>query len=126
MPEQSLPPAEVLEKLNELPLVEDGRDVPQSLWPYVEVRVLLTEPDPGFRQRVEEALTGKAVRLTAILTSYPSHDNGGADGEESPYGDLRQIDPLQILKDAFHSKYGGELPEDIESLFNEVIRETAI
>ena len=126
VPEQPLPPAEVLEKLNELPLVEDGRDVPQSLWPYVEVRVLLTEPDPGFRQRVEEALTGKAVRLTAILTSYPSHENGGADGEESPYGDLRQIDPLQILKDAFHSKYGGELPEDIESLFNEVIRETAI
>ncbi len=126
VPEQPLPPAEVLEKLNELPSAEDDRDVPQSLWPYVEVRVLLTEPDPGFRQRVEEALTGKAVRLTAILTSYPSHENGGVDGEESPYGDLRQIDPLQILKDAFHSKYGGELPEDIESLFNEVIRETAI
>ncbi len=126
VPERPLSPAEVLEKLNELPLVEENKDVPQSLWPYVEVRVLLTEPDLGFRQRVEEALTGKAVRLTAILTSYPSHENGGADGRESPYGDLRQIDPLQILKDAFFGKYGGELPGDIESLFNEVIREVAI
>ena len=126
VPERPLPPAEVIERLNELPSVEEKKEEPQSLWPYVEVRVLLTEPDPGFRQRVEEALTGKAVRLTAILTSYPSHESGRGDGEESPYGDLRQIDPLQILKDAFRSKYGRDLPEEIESLFKEVIRDTAI
>ena len=62
IPAEPASPAEVLLSLSNLPLAEEGAD--RSLWPYLEVQVLLTEPDPGFRHRVEEALADKAVRLS--------------------------------------------------------------
>ncbi len=125
IPAQPAPPEEVLAQLAQLPVAgTDGNETP-SLWPYLEVRVLLTEPDPGFRHRVEETLADKAVRLTSIVPSYPKRED---DDTVSPlsYNDLQRIDPLDMLKHAFTSKYGGELPEDIESLFNNVMREVSL
>lgn len=156
VPEQPAPPAEVLEKLAALPDISPvsaigsatgslsgsaaepaagsvtgsaagfaaGENDP-SRWPYVEVRVLLTEPDLGFRRRVEEALEGKAVRLTAIVPSYPQ---GEAEGERGPlsYADLQKIDPLDMLRHAFAVKYGSELPQEMEELFQEVMREVSL
>lgn len=58
---------------------EEGRE-DGGRWPYVEIRVLLTEPDPTFRHRVEEALVGKAVRLTSIVPSYPRREGGRGAG----------------------------------------------
>ena len=87
----------------------------ESRWPYVEIRVLLTEPDPTFRHRVEEALVGKAVRLTSIVPSYPRRE-GEAEERALSYNDLQK----------FAVKYGGELPEEIETLFNEVMREVSL
>lgn len=125
IPEHPVSPEEVIARLTELPVAgEEDSDNP-SRWPYVEVRVLLTEPDPGFRHRVEETLAGKAVRLTSIVPSYPKRE-----GEDTvrplSYGDLQRIAPLDMLRHAFTSKYGGELPEDIESLFNDVMREVSL
>lgn len=73
IPDSPLPPEEVLRCLAGLPEPEEGRE-DESRWPYVEIRVLLTEPDPTFRHRVEEALVGKAVRLTSIVPSYPRRE----------------------------------------------------
>ncbi|WP_455637804.1 exonuclease SbcCD subunit D C-terminal domain-containing protein [Parabacteroides sp.] len=125
IPAQPAPPEEVLAQLAQLPVADaDGNETP-SLWPYLEVRVLLTEPDPGFRHRVEETLADKAVRLTSIVPSYPKRED---DDTVSPlsYNDLQRIDPLDMLKHAFTSKYGGELPGEIESLFNNVMREVSL
>lgn len=151
VPEQPASPAEVLEKLAALPdrspvsaagsvsgkstgraagsaLGLDGSPAVEndpSRWPYVEVRVLLTEPDPGFRHRVEEALEEKAVRLTSIVPSYPKRE-----GEEDPLpissADLQKIDPLDMVRHAFAVKYGSELPEEMEKLFQEVMREVSL
>lgn len=125
IPAQPAAPEEVLAQLAQLPVAgTDGNETP-SLWPYLEVRVLLTEPDPGFRHRVEETLADKAVRLTSIVPSYPKRED---DDTTSPlsYNDLQRIDPLDMLKHAFTSKYGGELPGEIESLFNNVMREVSL
>ncbi|MCD8269043.1 MAG: exonuclease SbcCD subunit D C-terminal domain-containing protein [Parabacteroides sp.] len=125
IPAQPAPPDEVISQLAQLPVAgTDGNETP-SLWPYLEVRVLLTEPDPGFRHRVEEMLADKAVRLTSIVPSYPKRED---DDTVSPlsYNDLQRIDPLDMLKHAFTSKYGGELPGEIESLFNNVMREVSL
>ena len=72
-----------------LPEPEEGRE-DESRWPYVEIRVLLTEPDPTFRHRVEEALVGKAVRLTSIVPSYPRRE-GEAEERALSYNDLQKI-----------------------------------
>lgn len=125
IPQQPAPSEEVIAQLAELPLAgTEGYEDPNR-WPYVEVRVLMTEPDPGFRHRVEEVLADKAVRLTSIVPSHPKRED---DDTVRPltYGDLQRIDPLDMLKHAFTNKYGGELPEDIESLFKEVMREVSL
>lgn len=125
LPEHPASPEEVITCLAALPLVTDEDKVDTSRWPYVEVRVLLTEPDPGFRHRVEEALADKAVRLTSIIPSYPKREK---EDDFSPlsFDDLQRIDPLEMLKHTFSSKYGGELPEEMETMFNEVMREVTV
>ena len=50
IPDSPLPPEEVLRCLAGLPEPEEGRE-DESRWPYLEIRVLLTEPDPTFRHR---------------------------------------------------------------------------
>ena len=124
IPDSPLPPEEVLRCLAGLPEPEEGRE-DESRWPYVEIRVLLTEPDPTFRHRVEEALVGKAVRLTSIVPSYPRRE-GEAEERALSYNDLQKIAPLDMLRHTFAVKYGGELPEEIETLFNEVRREVSL
>lgn len=125
IPEQPASPEEVVEQLAGLPVANQEEGDEPARWPYVEVRVLLTEPDPGFRHRVEEALADKAVRLTSIAPSYPKREEADTVRPLS-YNDLQRIAPLDMLKHAFTSKYGGELPEDIESLFNDVMREVSL
>lgn len=124
IPDSPLPPEEVLRCLAGLPEPEVVSE-DESRWPYVEIRVLLTEPDPTFRHRVEEALVGKAVRLTSIVPSYPRRE-GEAEERALSYNDLQKIAPLDMLRHTFAARYGGELPEEIETLFNEVMREVAL
>lgn len=125
IPKQPAVPEEVIARLAELPLAGAEGYEDSHRWPYVEVRVLMTEPDPGFRHRVEETLADKAVRLTTIVPSYPKRENDEAVCPLT-YNDLQRIDPLDMLKHAFTNKYGGELPEEIESLFNDVMREVSL
>ena len=124
IPDSPLPPEEVLRCLAGLPEPEVVSE-DESRWPYVEIRVLLTEPDPTFRHRVEEALVGKAVRLTSIVPSYPRRE-GEAEERALSYNDLQKIAPLDMLRHTFAARYGGELPEEIETLFNEVMREVSL
>ncbi len=126
VPEQPLPPEEVLEKLAELPAADAEGCAPQSRWPYVEVRVLLSEPEPEIHYRVEQALEGKAVRLTSVIITNTTADKAEEAYAPSSYGDLQKIDPRTILRLAFKSRYGGELPEDVETLFDEAVREAVI
>jgi exonuclease SbcD len=112
-------PDEVIESLNALP---DRSDDETQSWPYLEVRVLFSEPEPGFRHRVEEAIKGKAVRLTSIVPYY------NRSGEAEPattmtVSDWQNISPNTILEHAFEAKYGNPLPEEIRELFNTIVQE---
>lgn len=122
IPGEAAAPDEVLVRLAALPEAE-GEE--RDFWPFLEVRVLLTEPDPGFRHRVEEVLEKKAVRLTAIVPVYPER-KGTDEIAALSYGDLQRIDPLDMLQHAFMQKYGGALPDEIGELFNEVLREVTV
>ncbi|MDR0429652.1 MAG: exonuclease SbcCD subunit D C-terminal domain-containing protein [Tannerellaceae bacterium] len=119
IPPVPAPLEEVLEKLSSLPDLKEG-EIP--LTPFLEVRVLLSGPDPALRHKIEESIKGKAVRLTSITSSYPKQ---GKDEQLRPltYSDLQTIDPLYMLKHTYTSRYGEGLPEELEELFNEVVRE---
>lgn len=133
VPEQPAAPAEVLEQLAALPDTAGATSVSASeeqnhaidRWPYLEVRVLLTEPEPGFRHRVEEALAGKAVRLTSIVPAYPKRETEETRSSVA-YSDLQKIDPLEMLRHTFSAKYAGELPDEMKELFQEVMREVSL
>lgn len=107
-----LPPKTVLEELKVLPDV-DGEA------PYLEVKVLLEEPEPMLRQEVEEALADKNYRLARIVSTYH-----GDKGEEKQENDdwrrgLQEMSPLQIAQSAFEKIYQTEMPGELTELFQE-------
>lgn len=118
VPVKPCPPEEVIESLEALP----GREEAHGPEPFLEVRVLLSEPEPSFRHRVEEVLKDKSVRLTSIVPSYPAKD---AETERAPltFGDLQKIDPLDMLKRAFAGKYNADMPDELQQLFRKVMEE---
>lgn len=124
VPKVPVPPAQVLEALRALP------DKPETdstcvLAPFLEVRVLLSEPAPGFRNEVEEVLTNKFVRLVSIVPSYPKQA-GNTEERVLSIHDLQQIDPLDMIKRTYESKYANALPESLERLFREVEHEVQV
>ena len=121
VPSHPLPPEEVLQALAGLPDAEEETD--KSRWPYIEVQVLLSEPAPAFRHKVEETLQHKAVRLTSILPSYPKDERDKAEKQPLTFEGLQKLNPLDMLKRAYKSKYHTELSEDLETLFTDVMRE---
>lgn len=112
---------DVLKELEGLPDIVEGDNSPK---PFLEVRVLMTEPDPGFRHKVEKILKTKAVRLNSIVPSYLQNETE-EQMKSFSYTDLQKIDPLDMLRHAFTVRYGSELPQEIEELFNDVMREVS-
>ncbi len=125
VPKEPLSPEEVLIELAALPERTGDEKEQFCKYPYLEVQVLLTEPAPTFRHQVEEVLKQKAVRLTSIIPSYPKREDEETSVPLS-FDNLQRIAPLDMLKHTFTGKYGGELPEEIAQLFNEVVREVSL
>lgn len=104
-------PEVVLEALKELPATEEA--------PYLEVKVLLEEPEPMLRQEIEEALADKNYRLARIVSTY-HNDAGNAEKEETNWKrGLQEMSPLQIAQSAFEKIYQAEMPEELTDLFQE-------
>src|SRR5690606_1090733 len=74
LPRHAAPLAEVLQQLESL----QASPLEPDQWPYVLVRVLLTEPEPHLRQQIEQALSDKPVRLARIEVSYQQADPSAA------------------------------------------------
>lgn len=107
------PSRQVLEQLGGLPELTDGDNAP-----YLEVKVLLTEPEPMLRREIEEALEGKNARLARIVSSYKQM--GEEVSEEILTVGLQDMNPLQIVKKVFEKTYQSEMPEELLELFQEV------
>lgn len=102
----------ILEALRGLPEVED-------VAPYLEIKVLLEEPEPMLRQEIEEALANKNYRLARIVSSYRK-GNGAMDREEDSWQKgLQEMSPQQIVESAFQRIYQTEMPVELTDLFQE-------
>lgn len=119
-------PEEVLEELAHLPLASEeaeGEQTERSLhFPYLEIKVLLTEPEPMLRQQIEEAIADKAVRLARIVSVYRQAEENTLEEEVLAAG-LQEMNPLQIVKATFENIYQSEMPEELERLFQQAMRE---
>jgi exonuclease SbcD len=87
--------------------------------PYLEVRVLLDQPEPGLRARIEAALAGKPVRLARIDTRSARTETAAA--APGSLDDLGRLDPLAIFNSAYAAKYGDSPPADLLAAFNEIL-----
>lgn len=116
IPCEPLPLAEVLSEIEHLP---DGEVCETS--PFLEIKVLIIEPEPSLRMQIEKALEGKAVRLARVdAKMYGSESNE----RTISYEELQKINPLNMATDIFKRKYGGDaMPETMKELLEMVIRE---
>ena len=105
-------PEVVLEALGNLPEVEDAA-------PYLEVKVLLEEPEPMLRQEIEQALAGKNYRLARIVSTYRSETGKVEEQSEEWKRGLQEMSPLQIAQSAFEKIYQVEMPQELTELFEE-------
>ena len=105
-------PEAVLEALKELPETE-------AVAPYLEVKVLLEEPEPMLRQEIEEALADKNYRLARIVSTYRTETGNTTKENENWKRGLQEMSPLQIAQSAFEKIYQVEMPVELTGLFEE-------
>ena len=116
IPKEPAPLADVLQEIKELP---EGDVTDMS--PYLEIKVLITEPEPSMRHIIEKALEGKAVRLARISATTHEHK---IDAKTVNFEELREISPMNMAEIVFEKQYGGEkIPESMRKLLHEVIQE---
>jgi exonuclease SbcD len=88
--------------------------------PWLEVRVILDEPQPELRAQVEAALAGKAARLVRIAVEY---QGSGERERGAPLEQLEQLTPEQVFTRAWEEQYGkavdSETLEDFLLLLQE-------
>lgn len=113
---QAASPEDVLKLLEELPLKTEEDNV--DLAPYLEVKVLLDEPEPMLRQQIEDVLADKHVRLARIVSSYRVADTVNTEEEIMAVG-LQEMTPLQIVQSTFEKTYQTEMSEELVRLFRE-------
>lgn len=116
LPATPKPLSEVLEEITTLP---DGEATPTS--PYLELKVLITEPEPSMRSQIEDALKHKAVRLTSAV---PYRMKTDARTQTFSYEELKTISPMQMAEDVYADRYGNPMPEKMKTLLQNVIEES--
>jgi exonuclease SbcD len=116
VPSKPAPLPQVLEELAAL----SPPDAPAEQQPYLEVRVLLEQPEPGLRARIEAALEGKPVRLAKIETSTAARDSS-IDKEVLTLDQLEKLKPDDIFKQLYQQRFGNEAPADQLSAFAELM-----
>jgi exonuclease SbcD len=119
VPERPAPLTEVLSQLAALALPER----PEAEWPYLLVRVQLTQPEPGLRAEIEAALEGKPVRLARIETRY-----GNQGGPESApllsVDELNALAPSDFFQRLYQHRFGEAAPAQLMAAFTELLNAT--
>jgi exonuclease SbcD len=120
VPSNPAPLDDAMQQLQALTLPE----LPEAQWPYLQVRVHLTQPEPGLRTQIEAALAGKPVRLVRIETS--SAQNGEV--EAAPIvsiDDLSSLAPASFFDRLYQHRYSESPPPEIMAAFMELVSTAA-
>lgn len=117
IPDRPEPIDIVLDEISRLPVGDADERTP-----YLEIKLLVSSIDPTIRQRIEEALENKAVRLANIsATSNISRENGEC--RPMTYDEFKRTEPAELIKEIYRRNKGEGMPEHLEQLLNEVIKE---
>ncbi len=95
-------------------------DIQSCPAPYLEVKVLLHEPEPTLKQKIEEAVEDKNVRLARIVPMYRRAELQEGEGEQTLTNGLDEMSPVEIARLAFEKIYQSDMPDELTSLLQEV------
>lgn len=107
----------VLDIINSLP---EGEITDFS--PYLELKVLIEEPEPSLRHKIEEALEGKSVRLARLISFVPKQKSENK--KLITYEELKTINPIDMADDFYRERFGNNMPGHLKELLFHVINET--
>ncbi len=106
---------EALAAIASLPVRADGSS---DLRPLLEVEIELQGPEPGLRQRVEEALRGKEARLARI--GVHTTGTGEALGQQAVRS-LADLQPEDVFLAHWRKLHAGEPPPELLATFHQLV-----
>jgi exonuclease SbcD len=118
VPNQPAPVAQAIAELEALALP----DRLEAEWPYLQVRVQLTQPEPGLRALIEAALAQKPVRLARIETTYarPNPQETATDSALS-IDDLSALPPVDFFQRLYQHRFAEDAPVELLAAFSELL-----
>lgn len=116
VPKTPAPLEEVLVQLHALELEER----PETHWPYLLVRVLLSQPEPSLRAQVELALKDKPVRLARIETTTERRDTAETVTSVS-VDELNSLKPEEFFQKLYAHRFGNDVPPELLRAFSELL-----
>ena len=87
-------------------------------WPYLEMKILETQPEPTLVSRLLDALADRAVHFCRVVRSVPA----ARDNEPSAItttDELAAIQPAELARRIFAERYHSPMPHELETLFLE-------
>jgi exonuclease SbcD len=81
--------------------------------------VLLDQPEPSLRHRINACLEGKPVRLLRIATHYPGVDSALADS--LPEIQLQELKPDEVFIRRYRQQHTAEPPAELLTAFHELL-----
>ncbi|MFT3902291.1 MAG: exonuclease SbcCD subunit D C-terminal domain-containing protein [Niabella sp.] len=110
------PLEEVLTALQSLPAKKKDK----NFSPFLEVRVLLQQPEPGMRHKIEKAIADKDVRLATIKPIYGNPQTRDS-AQYATMEDLQALKPADLFKKVYTAKFNADVPAEMMKLFDEVV-----
>lgn len=89
--------------------------------PYLEVLVLEDQPDPGRKKKIQDALSGKHVRLAKITPVAAGVASGASQMPGVAFGDFKNLKPEELLKAIYQKKFNSDLPPAVLMHFQEIV-----
>jgi len=97
-----------------------GAELPEEAWPWLEVRVALSAPEPALRSILDEAVDGKAARLLRIAP--PRLDGTGAAlAESAPRQALTDLEPGDVFEKKWARDHAAAPPPEVVAAFQELL-----
>lgn len=119
VPARPAPVAAVIAALSALTLPERA----PSAWPYLQVRVQLTQPEPGLRALIDSALADQPVRLARIETSYAATGESVAAPTVS-IDELNALAPTDFFEQLYQHRFGSAAPSELMAAFGELLNDS--
>lgn len=106
---------EVIGELERLPKRERGDE--GLTWPYLEIRVRETQPEPTLLAEVTQILSERAVHFCRMLRELPSSEKDATEG--GSIADLQTLAPIEMAQRIFKSRYGEAMSDALIEKFKE-------